>query len=134
MKKILILIILINFFGCNSQKSGATKVQKVHETVPVAEIDDIKKENTDVVILDVRTPGEYQSGHLEDAINIDYYANDFSKKLDELNKNKTYIIYCRSGNRTGKTLDMMEEMGFKKVYDIKGGIISIQRANYPLVK
>ena len=90
--------------------------------------------NPDFVIIDVRTPGEYASGHIEDAINIDFYAEDFDEQLDELDRDKIYLIYCQSGNRSGKALDKMEALGFQEVYNMLGGIVNWERTNLPTVK
>ena len=91
-------------------------------------------ENTDFKIIDVRTPAEYNAGHISNSQMIDYYADDFLTRLNKLDKNKTYLIYCRSGNRSGKTLPMMEKLGFKKVYNMLGGVKSWVSYQLPLVK
>ena len=80
------------------------------------------KNNPDFVIIDVRTPGEFAEGHIENAINIDYYSETFRDELNNLDKNKTYLIYCRSGGRSGNALDIMEELNFREVYNMSGGI------------
>ena len=87
----------------------------------------------DFVILDVRTPEEFAEGHIENAVNIDFYADAFPDELDGLDRNRTYLIYCRSGGRSGSTTKMMKELGFKDVYNMEGGINS-WRADYPLVR
>jgi rhodanese-related sulfurtransferase len=90
--------------------------------------------NPDFVIIDVRTPEEYASAHIEDAINMDFYAEDFDEQLDELDRDKTYLIYCQSGNLSGKALDKMEALGFREVYNMLGGIANWERTNLPTVK
>ncbi len=80
------------------------------------------KDNPDFVILDVRTPGEFANGHIEIALDLDYYSETFKDDLNSLDKNKTYLIYCRSGRRSGKVLDMMKELNFSGVYNMLGGI------------
>lgn len=85
-----------------------------------------------VVVLDVRTPEEFQAGHVAGALNIDFYASDFESQLDELGKDVTYVVYCRSGNRSGQSLDLMEQLGFTTVYDVDGGIIEWFDAGLPL--
>ncbi|NUM60104.1 MAG: rhodanese-like domain-containing protein [Bdellovibrionaceae bacterium] len=72
----------------------------------------------DSVILDVRTPDEYLSGHIKGAINIDFYASDFQNQLGKLDKEKDYKVYCRSGNRSSKAVNMMKNIGFKNVENI----------------
>ncbi len=66
----------------------------------------------DAVIIDVRTPGEFASGHLEGAINIDVQSADFAAQVMELDKDGEYFIYCRSGNRSGQAIAQMNQMGF----------------------
>lgn len=78
--------------------------------------------NADFVILDVRTPSEFGQGHIKDAVNIDFYANTFKSQLDKLDKQKSYLVYCRSGNRSGKTLKMMQRLGFQQAYNMSGGV------------
>ncbi len=76
----------------------------------------------DARLIDVRTAGEYASGHYKGAELIDFYSADFATKLGELDKDIQYFIYCQSGNRSGQALHMMQELGFTKVYDLAGGI------------
>jgi len=78
-------------------------------------------QNNPDFIIDVRTPEEFAEGYIKDAINIDFYAETFRDELDKLDKNKTYLIYCRSGRRSGNALDMMAELNFREVYNILGG-------------
>lgn len=78
--------------------------------------------NPDFLILDVRTSSEYAAGHIEDAFNLDYYSPSFQNDLDMLDRDKTYLVYCRTGHRSGLTVDMMQYLGFEYVYDLSGGI------------
>ncbi|UCC90837.1 MAG: hypothetical protein JSW24_01375, partial [Dehalococcoidia bacterium] len=82
------------------------------------------QDNPDFVIIDIRTPEEFAQWHVEDAINIDYRSDTFRDELDELDRDKTYLIYysCACGNIDKKALDMMAELGFKEVYKISGGL------------
>ena len=73
------------------------------------------------IILDIRTPGEFERGHAPGALNIDYYDADFAAELDRLNKSESYFIYCNSGNRRGRSLDTFRKLGFESVYDLAGG-------------
>ncbi len=88
----------------------------------------------DLVILDVRTPEEFAEGRLEGAIMIDFYEADFADQLAELDPNVPYLLYCRSGNRSGQAAAVMEQLGFTDVSDIDGGILSWSDAGLPLVK
>ncbi len=90
--------------------------------------------NPDFVIIDVRTPAEFDGEHIENAVNIDFYSETFRNELDKLDKSKTYLIYCRSGNRSGSALDIMAELNFEEVYDMLGGILSWEAEGLPTVK
>ena len=86
-------------------------------------------------LIDIRTLDEYNSGHIKGADQIDFYQTGaFSDYLDTLDKNQKYIIYCRSGNRTGQALNIMAQKGFKYVSDLSGGINSWNASGYPLEK
>ena len=74
------------------------------------------------VVIDVRTPEEYAGGYIRGAINIDYRAADFRDKIVKLDKDKQYIVYCRTGVRSSEARDIMEEIGFKHVINMTGGI------------
>ena len=92
------------------------------------------KNNTNFVLLDVRTKDEFDAGHIDGAIQLDFYSPIFAQKLNELDKNKNYLIYCRSGNRSGQTLQLMKQLGFKNVYNLQYGIKSWAQAGFDLVK
>lgn len=74
----------------------------------------------DAVILDVRTPAEYSSGHLEGAQNVDYSSANFRNSVSALPKSGSYIVYCRSGNRSASATREMQELGFTNVKDAGG--------------
>jgi rhodanese-related sulfurtransferase len=88
----------------------------------------------DYVLLDVRTPREYAKGHIKGAILVNYYASDFVDRLKTLDRDKTYLVYCRSGARSGRTLAILEKLQFYHAYDMATGIIGWSRAHYPLVR
>jgi len=92
------------------------------------------KGNPNFVILDVRTPEEFSGEHIEKAVNLDYYSNTFNTDLDKLNKNKTYLIYCRSGNRSGNALNTIKDLDFREVYNMLGGIIKWKSEGLPTIK
>jgi rhodanese-related sulfurtransferase len=71
----------------------------------------------------VRTPEEFKEGHLKKAINYNVLDSlAFDRQISQLKKNKTYLIYCKSGKRSGKALITMQQKGFKKLYHLDGGI------------
>jgi len=79
-------------------------------------------DNPEFVLLDIRTPDEIASGHIASTQMLDYYSEGFRDELARLDQEKTYLIYCRTGNRTGRTMSIMADLGFEKVYDLDGGI------------
>ena len=91
------------------------------------------KNNPDFIILDVRTPGEYSSGHIENALNIDYKSDNFKEDVSKLDKNNVYVVYCGSGRRAGASIDILEQLGFKNVYNI-GGVVQWQEAGFKLTE
>ncbi|GAG74934.1 unnamed protein product [marine sediment metagenome] len=90
--------------------------------------------NPDFVIIDVRTPKEFVGEHIENATNIDFYSEAFRDMLNNLDKNKTYLIYCKVGGRSGSALDIMAKLNFKEVYNILGGINLWKAEGFPTVK
>jgi rhodanese-related sulfurtransferase len=90
--------------------------------------------NPAFVILDVRTPAEYSQGHIAGAHLLNYKSAQFSARLDQLDKAKTYLVYCRTGNRSGRALQLMEAKGFGKIYHLSAGIMDWASHELPLVK
>lgn len=91
------------------------------------------KGNPSFIILDVRTSEEFAEGHIEGAIMLDFYSETFKDELKNLDKNKTYIVHCRSGRRSKKTLNMMKELKFKEAYNMLGGIKKWKEEGLPEV-
>ena len=81
------------------------------------------RDNQNFAIIDVRTPEEYAGGYIDEAINLDYSSATFRDELNKLEKSKKYVIYCRSGDRSGIAVHLMKELGFSEVYNMLGGII-----------
>ncbi|MBD1262239.1 rhodanese-like domain-containing protein [Maribacter polysiphoniae] len=78
--------------------------------------------NKKVQLVDVRTAGEYRTGHIGKAINIDFFqGSDFKSSFEKLDKDKPVYLYCRSGSRSRKAARKVLDMGFEKVYDLQGG-------------
>lgn len=84
------------------------------------------------VVLDVRTPAEFASGHLAGAVNIDIEAADFDARIGSMAKAVPYAVYCRSGNRSGVALARMSQLGFTHAYHLAGGIGAWQKAGLPI--
>lgn len=93
----------------------------------------IANKDSTVQIIDVRTLAEYKTSHIKEAKLIDFYNKNFIDNISQLNKTDTYLLYCRSGNRSGKTLNIMKKIGFNKVYNLQGGVNDWKKQGYSLV-
>lgn len=112
--------------GCTSSNEAIKKVDPVEFSEAILQ--------PDVIILDVRTPEEFNAGHIANAININLEGSDFSSEVSKLEKNATVAVYCRSGNRSGVATEQMAELGFTDMYDMQGGIVDWEAAGGPVVK
>src|SRR6478609_2554308 len=114
MKKILI-ILSIGIAAC-SNGGQVNSIESNIEQLDVAAFKSHLADSTEEIVLDVRTPEEFAGGNIEGAINIDFKAPDFEQKIGELDKKKTYLVYCLSGIRSKKAADRMSELGFESLY------------------
>ena len=103
---------------------GLFKTKKNYENVNAATFKQLITETPNAVVIDVRTAAEARSGSIKGAVNIDIMSMDFQQKIAKLDKNKTYFVYCRSGNRSGQACRMMGDAGFTHVYNLSGGMMS----------
>ncbi|WP_084448693.1 rhodanese-like domain-containing protein [Desulfovibrio inopinatus] len=87
-----------------------------------------------VAILDVRTPTEFAEGHIAQARNIDIYSSDFTSRLSKLNTSPSYLVYCRSGNRSVSALKRMKSLGFERVWNLSGGVSAWKGSGFTLVQ
>ncbi len=115
--------------ACAQREGKAAAVSAEPLTVAASEAYKRWKAEPDkVVILDVRTPGEYQSGHIQGAQNLDFYA-DFEKAIQQLPKDKVYYLHCASGRRSASATEIMRKYGFQ-AYNI-GGYGTVVQAGFP---
>ncbi|MBN8249190.1 MAG: rhodanese-like domain-containing protein [Verrucomicrobia bacterium] len=89
-------------------------------------------QGTNVVVLDVRTPAEFEGGHLPKAVLLDYRAPDFTNKVARLDRSKTYLVHCAGGVRSSKACVSMISLGFTNVVNLEGGLGAWQEAGKPL--
>lgn len=98
--------------------------QSQNETREISSVNDVSKidfTDENVVLLDVRTPEEFQEGNIPNAVNIDFNSEEFDSLIQDLDREKTYYVYCHSGNRSTKACSKLEEAGFKNVVNLKDG-------------
>lgn len=86
------------------------------------------------LVLDIRTPDEFAEGHIEGAQNVDFLGGKFAEEIAKLDKSKNYLVHCRSGGRSGKSLETFKKLGFKSIKHLDGGIADWIKAKYPVVK
>jgi len=90
--------------------------------------------NADFIILDIRTTREFLNGHISGAVNVDCYSRTFDADIEQLDKEKIYLIYCRTGKRTSEVIRKMLRKGFENIYTFHGDIVAWQALGLPLVK
>ena len=127
----LVAVLAVVAAACSGGES--TAVAPSIELVSPAKAAEVIEEHPDgLVVLDIRTPEEYAEAHLADAIVVDYYAPDFADRLDALDKDVPYVLYCRTGNRTSDAVETMRSLGFTRVYEIDGGIVNWYEQGFPV--
>lgn len=108
------------------------KDDRIHINLTPTEAFNFIKEHEndpDLIILDVRTPWEFSKEHIERAENLDFTDPDFNENVEKLDKDKMYIIYCKSGNRSDKVMEIFRNSGFINVYSIRGGFEGWKSSN-----
>jgi len=88
----------------------------------------------DFVILDVRTPDEFAEGHIDGAVNLDVQSPDFEKGLRKLDRTKSYLVYCRTGNRSRRATLTMDALGFRSIFHMTEGIVKWKQQTRPLTR
>jgi len=144
MKKLLFLTIaifsILYLTSCGettarNTTNASTTIKQSSETIgavthiKAAGLKDLISKNKTGELIDVRTPKEFQSGAIAGTTyNIDVSNRNFKAEIGKLDRDKTYVIYCRSGARSGRAAKIMESMGFKQLYNLKGGFLSWKNA------
>ncbi|OJJ14840.1 rhodanese family protein [marine bacterium AO1-C] len=94
-----------------------------YASVNAGELQEALKKDKKAQLIDVRSPGEFQSGHIAKSKNINVMAPGFKSQIESLDKTKTYYVYCRSGMRSARACKIMAKNGFENVYNLKGGVM-----------
>ena len=129
MKFILSCFIFLSSISCApaSYNNPGIKNITVQEAIQI-------RTEKDLIVLDVRTPEEYQSGHLQDAKNVNFLAGDFDTQIKSLDKSKKYVVYCKKGGRSRKASEVLVQAGFENVLDVSGGFDAWKAQNLPIKK
>jgi rhodanese-related sulfurtransferase len=132
------LTLAVLFLVIGSLVSGQDKCifsqDKIYNSLSARQCDSLIKANAtnpNFAILDVRTPGEYLPKHIEGAINRNANSASFENQLDQLDKNKTWLLHCQSGARSANAFASMKTLGFREVYNMTGGLNSWNSASLP---
>lgn len=133
MKKCLLLfaVALISVVSCK-HKEDFSDIKRVQLVSPKEMKQLIQMSR--VQLIDVRTPEEYESGHMINANNLNFFDEAFEKELDQLDKDIPVCVYCKSGGRSAKASEILRKKGFKTVYDLDGGIIGWEKEGMPVEK
>ena len=108
-KFFILFIFIIFIISCSNRGYKNVNLKNAVKTV---------NNSTNLILLDVRTAEEYSSGSIPNSINIDVLSSDFKSKIELLDKNKEYLVYCRSGNRSSIASSIMSTNGFIKIYNL----------------
>ena len=119
-------VMALLFVQCSNtaktKSEEGTAAVKTYEDIDVAKMQAVAANLTsNQVIIDVRTPEEINDGYIKGTININFHLADFEEKINALDRDKEYYLYCRSGGRSAKAAKLMNKLGFEKVYNLDGG-------------
>ncbi len=109
---------------------GGSSTAQLDTVGPVAAAEAIAEPGT--VLLDIRTPQEVAEGSIAGAANIDFYEADFRDRIASLDRDASYVVYCRSGNRSAQAMKLFAELGFADVTEVDGGIVAWLQAGLPV--
>ena len=118
----IVVLSLIFIFSCELLNSPEINI--------ISESDFVEIQDSDYTLIDVRTQDEFDLGHIDSAINLDFYSETFQNDILSLPKNETIVLYCRTNNRSSKTANILKENGFKEISVLEGGITDwVKRGN-----
>lgn len=124
--QLFVLMLLVCLGGCSSSQAQEKLAPKTYQAK--------LKSTTDAQLIDVRTPQEYKAGHITNAKNINVYDSNFAVQCAKLDKNKPVFVYCKRGPRSGRAASQLKQLGFKKIYDLSGGITAWSAQGLKTVK
>ena len=135
------LAISISLYAADGQSPGkaetgktAHEVKAGHKDIDPATFDQLRRNDTNTVVLDVRTKKEYREGHIPGAVLLDFNSPNFDEEVAKLDKSKTYLVHCAAGGRSTKACKKMERLDFSKLYNLEGGMGAWKKAGKPVEK
>lgn len=124
--KMVVFATLVALAGC--QGSSNAQSGTVKETIPVDQFEKKLAETPNAQLIDVRTADEFSEGHLKNAVNMNVNREDYKQQFGTLDKNRPVFVYCLSGGRSSNAAKIMQQMGFKEIYNMDGGILKWDKA------
>ena len=124
-KTVPFLALVLFIVGCSEPIPAGTISPKDFKRA-LSKIDDLQ-------LIDVRTPGEFNGGHIQDAVNLNYFEDNFRTEIEKLDKSRPVAVYCAVGGRSGSAMNLLKELGFEQIYDLDGGITSWEEQKFETV-
>ena len=118
---------------CIVKQLSPLECRELMELLPCMQSQDISSDAKCLVILDVRTPQEYSSGHLNNSINLDIKSPSFPDQIAKLDRYNAYLLYCRTGRRSTQAVMLMRSLGFRELYNLTKGIEQWQREGFEVI-
>lgn len=135
------LLFALFVVSCNdkSETSDIGAESASHEREPFVEVEvdamaaeALRRDDPSIVVIDVRTPAEFAEGHIPDAVNIDFQASDFEERVSELDREKSYLVHCEVGGRSGNSMRIFEDLGFRDIFHLRSGFRGWKDARMPV--
>tara|TARA_B100001057_G_scaffold257302_1_gene257552 strand:- start:5687 stop:6391 length:705 start_codon:yes stop_codon:yes gene_type:complete len=122
MIKFIYILLLTTFISCNQDNDNLVSANKFSEII---------SNDKSAIIIDVRTPDEFNKGHLKNSLNVNWLDENFDENLNIFNKDLPVMVYCLSGGRSSKANERIKSLGFKNVYELDGGILEWRKNKLP---
>lgn len=131
--RVILFAVMLAMAGVQAEEEQASAVDKIEVTAAKEYV----ARHDDAIIMDVRTPAEYDMSHITGAVNVNVQDEDFESMVAGLDKDKTYLVHCTKNpadGRSSRALETLQQMGFKNLYSLEGGYIAWKEAELPLTE
>ncbi len=130
---VILFAVMLTMVSAQAEEEQVTAVDKIE----VTDAKEYVARHDNAIIMDVRTPVEYDMSHITGAMNVNVQDDDFESMVAGLDKDKTYLVHCTknpAGGRSSRALETLQQMGFKNLYSLEGGYIAWKEAELPLTE
>lgn len=128
------LIVFISLVLISCSPSSKEHSEESFKNISIEEFDHLLKRNPGVQLVDVRTANEVADVRMEGSVNMDVKSAEFGTMIETLDKDKLVLLYCASGVRSGRAMELMKTSGFREVYNLDGGLKAWMEVDMPVVK